>query len=204
MLRHQDGAADGSLRGVVRSCFYVFVSLSLQSVSPEMNCWTFGNTHHLIFHRFSSILMFCWTLLLAEQRCCLDATGRADGRINNWQMIWMSSIAGLKKTKRPEHLSTQPLTPPATPISPTIQIIEDVVRQVFRKQKRKKAPGPDCVTPVCLRSCADQQAPHLDKDLQQITGTVQSLVMFQTLHHHPHPKEIQNYKPVALTSVVMK
>uniref|UniRef100_A0A8C2G0Q0 Alkylated DNA repair protein AlkB homologue 8 N-terminal domain-containing protein n=1 Tax=Cyprinus carpio TaxID=7962 RepID=A0A8C2G0Q0_CYPCA len=32
-------------------------------------------------------------------------------------------------------------------------------RQVFRKQKRKKAPGPDCVTPACLKSCADQLAP---------------------------------------------
>ncbi len=39
---------------------------------------------------------------------------------------------------RPEHLSTQPLTPPATPLSPTpaIQISEDEVRQVFLKQKR--------------------------------------------------------------------
>ncbi len=39
-----------------------------------------------------------------------------------------------------EHLSTQPLTPPATPLSPTptLQISENDVCQVFRKQKRKK------------------------------------------------------------------
>ncbi len=62
---------------------------------------------------------------------------------------------------RSEYLSTQPLTPPATPLSPTpaLQISEDDVRQVFRKQKRKKAPGPDCVTPACLKYCADQLAP---------------------------------------------
>ncbi len=56
---------------------------------------------------------------------------------------------------RSGHLSTQPLTPPATPLSPTpaIQISEDEVRQVFRKQKRKKASGPDGVTPACLKSC---------------------------------------------------
>ncbi len=36
--------------------------------------------------------------------------------------------------------------------------------------------------------------PHLHKDLQQITGTVRSPFMLQTLHHHPHPKEIQNYR----------
>ncbi len=35
--------------------------------------------------------------------------------------------------------------------------------------------------------------PHLHKDLQQITGTVWSLFMLQTSHHHPHPKETQNY-----------
>ncbi len=40
----------------------------------------------------------------------------------------------------PEHLFTQPLTPPATPLSPTpaIQISENEVRQVFRKKKWKK------------------------------------------------------------------
>ncbi len=35
---------------------------------------------------------------------------------------------------------------------------------------------------------------HLHTDLQQITGTVQSPFMLQTLHYHPHPKEIQNYR----------
>ncbi len=54
-----------------------------------------------------------------------------------------------------------PLTPPATPLSPTpvLQISEDDVRQVFRKNKRRKAPGPDGVTPACLKTCADQLAP---------------------------------------------
>ncbi len=62
---------------------------------------------------------------------------------------------------RPEHLSTQPLTPPATPLSPTpaLKISEDDVRQVFIKNKRRKAPGPDGVSPACLKSCADQLAP---------------------------------------------
>ncbi len=66
---------------------------------------------------------------------------------------------------RPEHLSTQPLTPPATPLSLTlsIQISKDEVCQVFWKQKRKKAPGPDGVTPASLKSCADQLAPIFTK-----------------------------------------
>ncbi len=57
----------------------------------------------------------------------------------------MSSIADLKKT---------PFTPPATPVSPTptLQISEDDVRQVFKKNKRRKAPGPDGVSPTCLKT----------------------------------------------------
>ncbi len=63
------------------------------------------------------------------------------------------------------HLSTQPLTPPATPLSPilAIQIIEDEVCQVFQKQKRKKTICPDGVTPACLKSCADQLSPIFTK-----------------------------------------
>ncbi len=66
---------------------------------------------------------------------------------------------------RPEHLSTQPLTLPATLLSPTleIQISEDDVRQVFRENKIKKAPGPDGVSPACLKTCADQPAPIFTK-----------------------------------------
>ncbi len=62
---------------------------------------------------------------------------------------------------RPNHLATQPLTPPATPLSPTpvLQISEEDVRQVFRRNKRRKAPCPDGVTPACLKTCADQLAP---------------------------------------------
>ncbi len=54
-----------------------------------------------------------------------------------------------------------PFTPPATPLSPTpaLQISEDDVHQVFKKNKRRKAPGPDGVSPACLKTCADQLAP---------------------------------------------
>ncbi len=50
---------------------------------------------------------------------------------------------------------------------------------------------------------------HLHKDLQQITGTAGSPLMLQTLLHHPIPRKskitwLNDYRPVALTSVVMK
>ncbi len=49
-----------------------------------------------------------------------------------------------------------PFTPPATPLSPTpaLQIREDDVCQVFKKNKRRKAPGPDGVSPACPKSFA--------------------------------------------------
>ncbi len=61
---------------------------------------------------------------------------------------------------RREHLSTQPLTPPATPLSPTpaLKVSEYDVRQAFSKNKRRKAPGPDSVPPAYLKSCPDQLA----------------------------------------------
>uniref|UniRef100_A0A673LUN5 Reverse transcriptase domain-containing protein n=1 Tax=Sinocyclocheilus rhinocerous TaxID=307959 RepID=A0A673LUN5_9TELE len=112
---------------------------------------------------------------------------------------------------RPEHLSTQPFTPPATPLSPTpaIQISEDEVRQVFRKQKRKKAPGPDCVTPVCLKSCADQLAPIFTQIFNRSLELCEVPSCFKRSTIIPVPKKpkitgLNDYRPVALTSVVMK
>ncbi len=110
-----------------------------------------------------------------------------------------------------EHLSTQPLTPPATPLSPTpaLQISEDDVRQVFRKQKRKKAPGPDCVTPVCLKSCADQLAPIFTQIFNRSLELCEVPSCFKRSTIIPIPNKsnitgLNDYRPVALTSVVIK
>ncbi len=83
---------------------------------------------------------------------------------------------GLKDITNYKTLRKNTPYPPGTPLhttintssnpplpTPAIQISEDEVRQVFRKQKRKKAPGPDGVTPACLKSCADQLAPIFTK-----------------------------------------
>jgi len=109
------------------------------------------------------------------------------------------------------HLSTQPLTPPATRLSPTpaIQISEDEVCQVFRKQKRKKAPGPDCVTLVCLKSRADQQAPIFTKIFNRSPELCKVPSCFKRSSIIPIPKKpkitgLNDYRPVALTSMVMK
>ncbi len=112
---------------------------------------------------------------------------------------------------RPEHLSTQPLTPPATPLSPTpaLKISEDDVRQVFIKNKRRKAPGPDGVSPACLKSCVDQLAPIFTQIFNRSLELCEVPSCFKRFTIIPVPKKpkitgINDYRPVALTSVVMK
>ncbi len=81
--------------------------------------------------------------------------------------------------------------------------------QVFRKQKRKKAPGPDCFTPVCLKSCADQLAPIFIKIFNRSLELCKVPSCFKCSTIIPIPKKskitgINDYRPVAQTSVVMK
>ncbi len=124
----------------------------------------------------------------------------------------MSFIEDLKPPHtRPDHLSTQPLTPPATPLSATrvLQISEEDVRQVFRKNKRRKAPGPDGVTPACLKTCADQLAPIFTQIFNRSLELCEVLSCFKRSTIIPVPKkpkitELNDYRPVALMSVVMK
>ncbi|KAM9816509.1 uncharacterized protein ACBT44_010817 isoform 2-T2 [Syngnathus typhle] len=47
---------------------------------------------------------------------------------------------------------------PTTALS-ALQVREEEVRQMFRRQKTRKAPGPDGVSPSCLKVCAEQLAP---------------------------------------------
>ncbi len=112
---------------------------------------------------------------------------------------------------RSGHLSTQPLTPPANPLSPTpaIQISEDKVCQVFWKQNRKKAPGPEGVTPACLKSCADQLDPIFTKIFNRLLELCKVPSCFKRSTIIPIPKKskitgLNDNRPVALTCVVMK
>ncbi|KAL0149701.1 hypothetical protein M9458_054984, partial [Cirrhinus mrigala] len=110
-----------------------------------------------------------------------------------------------------DHLFSQPLTPPATPLSPppTLQISEDKVRQVFRKNKRRKAPGPDGVTPACLKTCADQLASIFSQIFNRSLELCEVPSCFKCSTIIPVPKKpkitgLNDYRPVALKSVVMK
>lgn len=40
-----------------------------------------------------------------------------------------------------------------------LKVCEEDAYQLFQRQKIRKAPGPDSVSPSCLKVCADQLAP---------------------------------------------
>ncbi len=104
-----------------------------------------------------------------------------------------------------------PFTPPATPLSPTpaLQIREDDVHQVFKKNKRRKAQGPDGVSPACLKSCADQLAPIFTQIFNRSLELCKVPSCFKRSTIIPVPKKpkitgLNDYRPVALTSVAIK
>ncbi len=104
-----------------------------------------------------------------------------------------------------------PFTPLATPTSPTpaLQIREDDLRQVFRMNKRRKAPGPGGVTPVCLKFCADQLAPIFTQIFNRSLELCEVPSCFKRSTIIPVPKKpkitcLNDYRPVALMSVAMK
>ncbi|KAL0151761.1 hypothetical protein M9458_052912 [Cirrhinus mrigala] len=97
--------------------------------------------------------------------------------------------------------------PPSPP--PSLQISEDQVRQVFRKNKRRKAPGPDGVTPACLKTCADELAPIFSQIFNRSLELCEVPDCLKRSTIIPVPKKskitgLNDYRPVALTSVVMK
>ncbi len=96
----------------------------------------------------------------------------------------------------PEHLST-----------PAIQISEDKLCQALQMEKSIKVSGPDGVTPVCLKYCADQLAfKQIFKSSLELCK-VPSCFTCSTIIPIPPPQKNtgQNgYRPVALMYVGMK
>ncbi len=79
--------------------------------------------------------------------------------LNEFYCRFEKQKPGLTPHTNSDRLTTQPSTPspslPHTVSQPVLKICEDV-RRVFRRQKIRKAKGPDGVSPDCLKACAGQ------------------------------------------------
>ncbi|XP_061923921.1 chloride channel protein 2b isoform X2 [Entelurus aequoreus] len=91
----------------------------------------------------------------------------------------------------------------------TLSIKEEDVRRQFLKLNTRKAPGPDGVSPSTLRHCADQLAPVFTDIFNTSLELCRVPSCFKTSTIVPVPKKaritgLNDYRPVTLTSVVMK
>ncbi|XP_061612198.1 galactokinase isoform X1 [Phyllopteryx taeniolatus] len=106
---------------------------------------------------------------------------------------------------------THPAAPPTTitPLTSALTIHEQDVRRIFEQQKIKKVAGPDHVSPSCLKVCTDQLAPVFTQIFNRSLELCEVPSCFKCSTIIPVPKKpaisgLNDYRPVALTSVIMK
>ncbi|KAK3556665.1 hypothetical protein QTP70_011932 [Hemibagrus guttatus] len=102
------------------------------------------------------------------------------------------------------HLNNTP-PPPLTPLT----IKEEEVNRLFKRLNTRKATGPDSVSPSLLKHCANQLSPVFTDIFNTSLETCHVPACFKTSAIVPVPKKtkitgLNDYRPVALTSVVMK
>ncbi|KAK3516192.1 hypothetical protein QTP70_005691 [Hemibagrus guttatus] len=113
-----------------------------------------------------------------------------------------SEVVRRAKTEHAPHLSN---TPPPTPLT----IKEEEVNRLFKRLNTRKATGPDSVSPSLLKHCANQLSPVFTDIFNTSLETCHVPACFKTSAIVPVPKKtkitgLNDYRPVARTSVVMK
>ncbi|KAK3542936.1 hypothetical protein QTP70_007285 [Hemibagrus guttatus] len=103
------------------------------------------------------------------------------------------------------HTSATPHPPPLTPLT----IKEEEVNRLFKRLNIRKATGPDSISPSLLKHCANQLSPVFTDIFNTSLETCHVPACFKTSAIVPVPKKtkitgLNDYRPVALTSVVMK
>ncbi|KAK3533800.1 hypothetical protein QTP70_029508, partial [Hemibagrus guttatus] len=100
-------------------------------------------------------------------------------------------------------------TPPPTPHPSHLSPQEEDVNSLFKRLNTCKATGPDSVSPSLLKHCANQLSPVFTDIFNTSLEICHVLACFKTSAFVPVPKKtkitgLNDYIPVALTSVVMK
>ncbi|KAI3368378.1 hypothetical protein L3Q82_008084 [Scortum barcoo] len=100
-------------------------------------------------------------------------------------------------------------SPPSTPPCSSLLLTTHQVRNALKKNRARKAAGPDGISSRLLKSCADQLCGIFGYtfNLSLKLGRVPQLWKTSCIvpvPKTPHPKELNSYRPVALTSHLMK
>ncbi|KAI3370902.1 hypothetical protein L3Q82_007411 [Scortum barcoo] len=100
-------------------------------------------------------------------------------------------------------------SPPSTPPCSSLLLTTHQVRNALKKNRARKAAGPDGISSRLLKSCADQLCGifRYTFNLSLKLGRVPQLWKTSCIvpvPKTPHPKELNSYRPVALTSHLMK
>ncbi|XP_054865475.1 uncharacterized protein LOC129348636 [Amphiprion ocellaris] len=114
---------------------------------------------------------------------------------------------------QPHHPSSSHPPPPPSPLplppSPCLSITADQVRSELKKIKTRKAAGPDGISSRLLRDCADQLCQVLLHIFNLSLSLERVPVLWKTSCLVPvsktrNPREPNHFRPVALTSHLMK
>ncbi|KAI3369406.1 hypothetical protein L3Q82_007480 [Scortum barcoo] len=135
---------------------------------------------------------------------------------NNICGVWkgLKTISGFKEPKsqpvgdQGSHSVLRP-SPPSTPPCSSLLLTTHQVRNALKKNRARKAAGPDGISSRLLKSCADQLCGIFGYtfNLSLKLGRVPQLWKTSCIvpvPKTPHPKELNSYRPVALTSHLMK
>ncbi|KAK3508055.1 hypothetical protein QTP70_011851, partial [Hemibagrus guttatus] len=116
-----------------------------------------------------------------------------------------SSYTSIPVSPTQLHTLATPHLPPLTPLT----IKEEEVNRLFKRLNTHKATGLDSVSPSLLKHCANQLSPVFTDIFNTSLETCHVPACFKTSAIVPVPKKtkitgLNDYRPVALTSVVMK
>lgn len=112
------------------------------------------------------------------------------------------------------HFREQRVTSPPTPLPPfppplPPTITADQVRAELRRLNSRKAAGPDKVSPRLLKTCAAELGEPLQYIFDRSLRLGRAPTLWKTsclvpVPKKPHPTELNDFRPVALTSHIMK
>ena len=112
-----------------------------------------------------------------------------------------------EKNPNPGYRPPLPVDPSL--LTPPITVQESEVRKLFKEQNVRKASGPDGVSTAALKCCSDQLAPVFTDIFNESLEKRSVPRCFKSSVIVPVPKksrvtQLNDYRPVALTSVAMK